>query len=407
MERFQRLYEGQMEDALLHPEKFVKNLDGFFMKTCLMIEQEHLYREFFDFYAALELQRAKRHNAQSVFDAYVSLVMQQAAYFCRNELEQSVAGISRSGKLLFKKNPHPYSDLGTYELEKYFPDIMSGRRRITEDLLKRTFSPYGYSFTSLEEVETLEALVRTYDNNNYAMIPYINEQTISMQVEMPYQHFKPEFPRTWKQTEVYREKLLKRNYMLPVTGVTVELENAADIKKVMFMETMHNEQVVMLYRVITHCNGELSGYYLTREQIFYSIFQYSNQSAWHGILENFILELYMILACDYEIDRKKNYAIREVEQFKGEFHYPFQPLAVISYIAKNTRQSSEKRRIYRKEEYQAELRERDWFIRNLPTGQHASDKARQNALEKGYDLPAGKTFVQNFHYHVYRRKGDL
>lgn len=42
----------------------------------------------------------------------------------------------------------------------------------------------------------------------------------------------------------------------------------------------------------------------------------------------------MILTCDYEIDRKKNYAVRQVEQLDGEFYYPYQPLAVMSYKEK-------------------------------------------------------------------------
>lgn len=347
----------------------------------------------------------KKISSQNVFNAYISLVMQQTAYFCRNNLEFNVVGVSWSGELLFKKNPHPYSDLGNYELEKYFPDIIAGRRRLTPDLLQRAYGPYGYSFTSLEEVTELETLIRIYENNNYVMVPYMDEQTAGMQIETPYQQHMPQFPRIWKHSEVYREKLQKRNYMLPFSGVTVELENAADIKKVVLMETMRDEQVVMLYRVFTYSNGELSGFYLTRDQALYSIFQYTNQSGWHDQLENFILELYMILTCDYEIDRKKNYAIRQVAKLEGEFHYPFQPLAVISYKDRKSRRSSVAGavRTYRKEEYQAELRERDWFVRNLPVGQHASDKARQNALDKGYDLPEGKTFVQNFHYHVYLR----
>lgn len=69
---------------------------------------------------------------------------------------------------------------------------------------------------------------------------------------------------------------------------------------------------------------------------------------------------------------------------EGEFHYPYQPLAVIFYKEKKAKKmSGGKVKMYRKEEYQAELREREWYIRNLPSGQHASDAARQNAKEKG------------------------
>lgn len=115
------------------------------------------------------------------------------------------------------------------------------------------------------EIDQLEALVKVYDNNCHLMIPYINEQTLGIQIENPYQYYIPEFPRTWKSTDVYREKLLRRYYMLPIAGITVELKNAADIQKVFFIETLYNNQVVMLYRVSTYNNGEMSGLFLTRD----------------------------------------------------------------------------------------------------------------------------------------------
>lgn len=35
--KFIRSYEGQMEEAAIHPAEFIRNLDAFYLKTCLYI----------------------------------------------------------------------------------------------------------------------------------------------------------------------------------------------------------------------------------------------------------------------------------------------------------------------------------------------------------------------------------
>ena len=114
----------------------------------------------------------------------------------------------------------------------------------------------------------------------------------------------------------------------------------------------------------------------------------------------------MILTCNYEIDRKKNYAIRQVDSLEGEFHYPYQPLAVYSYKAdggNKDRRNKGYSRKYVKEEYQEEMRSRKGYIRRLPVNQHASDAAIQHALDLGLELPEGMTFVRSHEYRVYRK----
>lgn len=44
--------------------------------------------------------------------------------------------------------------------------------------------------------------------------------------------------------------------------------------------------------------------------MFYSIYEHTNRDEWYERIENFILKNYMILTYQYEIDRKKNFAIR-------------------------------------------------------------------------------------------------
>lgn len=403
---FLRAYEGQMEDAVINPEKFVANLDSFYLTTCLYIEKNHLFREFFDFSELLEQQRRFkiRQGHKKIFDAYLSLIMQQTCYFCRNRMEDSVSGITESGDLIFCKNPDPYSDIGSYTLEKYYAAYLSGEADLTEKQLYTAYKPYGYDIHSMNDVNELEARAKIYDNNNYIMIPYISEKNQDILLQEPYQHRLPNFPRQWKKTDFYLEKLKHRNYMLPSAGITAYFANAGDIQEILFFEIFHNDEIVLLYRVSTYCNGQYSGYFHTKNQTFYSIFEYSNRPQWHELIKNFILENYMILTCDYEIDRKKNYAIKESENLDTDFHFPHQPL--VSYVYKqgsSYNNDKQKTRRYVKEEYQEELRTRSGYIRSLPVNQHASEEAIQYAAELGLDLPAGKTFVRSHEFHVYRK----
>jgi len=288
---FLKSYEMQMEEAAIKPERFVENLDFFYHRTCLYIEENHLFQEFFDFYEILEKQRRLKiqQGHKQIFDAYISLLMQQVIYFCRNHIEDSVVGVTDAGDLIFRKNPHPYSDLGSYMLEKNYPAYLNGTKKITSEHLYRAYQPYGYEIHSMEEIESLEAMVKIYDNNNCMMIPYINERTLKMQIVEPYRHFIPNFPRQWKSTEFYQEKLQHRNYMLPMSGVTAKFHNAGDIKKIRFMEVLRNDQIVLLYRVSTDYNGEYSGFYGTKSKMFYSIFENTNQPEWHEKIKNFIV----------------------------------------------------------------------------------------------------------------------
>lgn len=402
---FLRAYEGQLEDAVIHPELFARNLHDFYTKMCFYIEDNHLYRDFFDFCALLEQKRRTkiREGHEHVYNAYTSLVEQQVEYFCRNRMDDSVAGIATSGDLIFRKNPHPFSDMGSYEIEDHLIGHLTGKSIITPKMLSKAYRKYGYSIVSMEDIDVLTEYVNTYDNNNYVLIPYINEHNLHMQVVEPFQHIIPTFPRHWKETTFYKEKLKLRNYMLPIGGVTVEYVNAGDFKKIMFYEVFHNEQVIMLYHVFTQKNGEFAGFYNTKRQVFYSIFENSNVWPSHLEVENFILENYMMLTCDYDIDRKKNYAIQLVKTFNKAFHYPYQPLACVTYQSHKGGETSGTgiTRYYNKQHYQEEVRERSEMIRNLPKGQKPSAEAVQYAMNMGYNLPPGRTFVRPYQYRVY------
>lgn len=407
MKQMLKIFESQMEEAALNPEGFIANLDRFYQKNCCYIEENYLFRDFYDFCKLLEQQRRLKisQGHKKIFDAYLSFLMQQSCYFSRTHIEDSVVGITEKGELLFQKNPNPYSDLACYDLEKNYKAEIMGKRELTDELLRKVYKTYGYDINSIADVQRLEAVVKSYDNNIFTMVPYISDRTKDMIIEKEYQHYELEFPRQWKTTDVYKEKLKQRNYMLPSSGVTAEYVNAGSFRKILFKEVLYSDEIILLYRVITHDNGELSGYFQTKQQVFFSIFETTNRPEWHAALENFILENYMVLTCDYVIDRKKNYAISQVEILKDTFHYPYQPLVKYTYPSKITEKSDVSSTVkhYVKENYQEEVRTRLGYIRKLPDNQHASEAAVQYAADLGLDLPEGKTFVRAHEFRVYRK----
>lgn len=239
--RFIRTYESQMEEAILHPDRFLENLHAFYLENCLYIEKNHLYREFFDFSQLIGEQRRKKilEGKKAIFDAYYSLLMQQALYFSRNCLEASVNGITDSGELIFCKNPHPFIDLGSYHLEEHILKCIREKKDLDTEKVFKAYQPYGYDIRDLEEVYRLESISRVYDNNCYIMIPYISDKSSKLIIQEPYKQHAPDFPRKWKKTEFYKERLMHRNYMLPSNGITAVYQNAGDIKEIFFQEIFY------------------------------------------------------------------------------------------------------------------------------------------------------------------------
>lgn len=404
---FRRYFESLLELAYLEPEELAKSLDTYYMQMCRVIESKKLYSNFFDFCKLLEQQQDKK-RAQgyiAVYNAYYSLVMQQSMYFCRDRIEENVCGMDSMGNLMYVRSFHPYIDVGSFNLEKYYHKWLSGKEPISVEQIHRAYTPYGYNVWSLDEIHFIEAITKTNENNTFAMIPYINENTPHLLIKQPYLQQCPDFPRQWKTTDFYLEKLKHRNYMLPSSGIEATYHNAGDILRIFFQEVLYHNEMVLLYKVTTQDNGEYTGYYHTKSQYFYSIYKGTDKDIWHDKIKNFILENYMILTCEYEIDRKKNYAIRQVDRLQNEFHYPEQPLVIFNYQSTSEKGASDTahKRKYVKEEYQEEMITRCGYIRRLPIGQHASEEAIQNALSLGLELPEGRTYVRSHEFTVYRK----
>ena len=401
---FVKVYGNQLEEAALDPGSFVKGLDRFLLDTCVYIEKNNLYRDYFDFFMLLEKQFIINTCGlkNQVFSTYISLLMQQTSYFCRNRTDEQVTSVGSGGSLTFGKQVFPYSDAAAYELEKKLKPGKKTAALSSRDI-REAYRMYGYNINSLGQAAFFENIVRLHENNVYFMVPFISNRTSSLILKEALGGNILSCPRQWKKTEVYRERLLNRNYMLPRSGVTGIYKNAGSIKKIIFFETVRFNEVVLLFKVVTDWDGECSGFYWTKNQVFFAGCDRAGEKDRGNPLENFILENYMVLSCDYEIDRKKNFALKQTDlgQIDTEFYYPGQPLVCYSY--KNTGSNKNGRRScrYVKEEYKVELRSRSGYIRRLPEGQCASVEAVQTARELGLDLPEGRTFVRSHDYHVY------
>ena len=399
---FIKSYAIPMEEAAIHPEKFAETLDEYLKNCCITIEKNSWYREFYDFCAIILKERMvkQKQGYKNIVSAYISLLMQQSAYFTRAKIEYSIYGILESGEPLYQKCIHPYLDLGVYDLEKdLLKDNLLSPHRLCE-----AFKKYGYEIHSLQEWAVINNMNMTYENNTFRMVPYIDKRTAFVAINEPYIPHALHFPRMWKKTEVYQQRLKARNYLVPASGITASYVNAGDIREIRFIETIYDNEIVMLYRVSTYENGQFSGYYFTKSDIFYSIYEESI-GPMHEQIKNFVLENYMLLTCDYEIRNKRNYAIRQTEDLAGEFHYPDQPLVLYKYRPSARTKTTGKKhyieQVYHKEEYQEEIKTRVGYIRNLPAGQHASDTARQNAEQLGFRLAEGKTYVRSHTYRMY------
>lgn len=403
--KFIRAYEKQMEEAVLKPEMFVKNIHSFYKKMADYIQEKEIWGDFIDFYEFFTKKtRSKIKQGHSrIYNAYLSLVLQQFHYLKPSTGEFECIGTNlSSGALLWRESKFPYSDCGAYDLEKRFYDCIHGKKALSEKEIRKAYRKYGYDVNDMEEIFYLGHYVNVYENNLYSMFPYITEDTIDMLPDEPYRHTLVEYPRIWKNTSFYEQELQHRRYMLPSRGIEAVYLNAEGIRKIKFREIFRGKRIILLYRVWSE-SGEFSGHYDPMDGAFYSIYEHTDLQAKHEQIKNFVLENYYILSCDANIDRKKNYAIRQVESFQGEFHYPYQPLVIFSCREKQANEGKSPMKVYRRGEYVMERKSLAGYIRRLPAGQSASEEAVRLARSLGYDLPSNMTYVRPFQKHIRKR----
>lgn len=440
---FIRKYEFMMEGAKLDKNKFLDELDGFYQEMATEIKTNHL-RAFLDLVHAWNekyIQMQSEKADISIGTSYISLLMQQYDYLNENE-KHMLCGLTTTGEKIYCDDIFPLLDLPNYTFSEKNLYIKNGKVverkncQITEDGLLKEYHKYGYLVNNMNELEALQTISQIWTNTIYTMAAFINEYTIDMLCTKPFRLTTCfECPRQWKKTEIYRQALKNRRYLLPSNGVIFKYKNAKSIQELKLKEVIKDSTVYLLYKLETNC-GQLCGFYNTKTEIFASAFTKTSCPEFGEQIENFVLENYYRLTVkDIDFSKKKLSCMLIVSEFKDAEKIGYtqnQPIAVCSYlggkqrdfrlglddsmknknitidgvsIKQNSNQGEQTvYRKYNRENYYSEQKSINGYIRRLPVGNSASEQALEYAKMLGIVLEQNETYVKPFVKSVLRVK---
>lgn len=375
-----KFYERAIVLAKVNPERYVKERDEFQQKLSAYIHKNKLYREWFDFIYFLN-----HHMEESrMLDAYKSEAMETWVYLSEKR-GQKIFGLTSDNKLLYCEDQFGDWDIEIHRLAKLYE-----QNRISHE----KFMQKTKELAHLYAIERHENIV---DVTIFEMLPFMNERTQTILprkwMEMGYAD-NIVLPRKWKETDVYREAIRKRKFMIHKKGCKAFLRNAGNIKEVCFIEDVKKDKkIVMMYRVSTD-QGSFMGYYNLNDEYFFSPYRSTDHKEIHFGLENFILELYAEIVSGLEKDVKRLYALKEVEDIDNIPDY--KPTHVYVQFNLYNEKTDRDELSGNKRHIKQRPHERSMAIRRLPAGQKASEEAIQRAKEYGIELQEGYTFVRPY-----------
>ena len=405
-------YEDCLIDSKINNDEFRKKLHDRLLIFCNKIKTSGKQCIVVEFYNILNQACIRKDFSEPtikrVFSAYLSLVQQSITYFY-DDLTKYFYGIKDDGTFLTVEDQWPMLDWAHEEYaEKMFYRTVYGGKIDEEKLFqeaKKRYARYGLIVNSTEDMINLSTIANNYGNVTAAMAYYMSEQTKDMlpqnEIGLKIEHL----PKKWLSTEYYKERLLKRNFALPGC-IKATCEYAGDIKEVYFREVIKDDNVVMLYRVVSKTDGKCSdipGYYIPNEKFMYLYYNVAEGAKDEGkIIENFILELYFLLTVRRSEEEKqiKQYSLplvaEEYDNVYKEPRWKNQPIISFSLFGREDKKDKGQKRTYKQGVYEYDDAKIGCFIRRLPAGQTASWEAMTNAAKYGYELEKGYTFVTPF-----------
>ena len=405
-------YEDCLIDSKINNDEFRKKLHDRLLIFCNKIKTSGKQCIVVEFYNILNQACIRKDFSEPtikrVFSAYLSLVQQSITYFY-DDLTKYFYGIKDDGTFLTVEDQWPMLDWAHEEYaEKMFYQTVYGGKIDEEKLFqeaKKRYARYGLIVNSTKDMIDLSTIANNYGNVTAAMAYYMSEQTKDMlpqnEIGLKIEHL----PKKWLSTEYYKERLLKRNFALPGC-IKATCEYAGDIKEVYFREVIKDDNVVMLYRVVSKTDGKCSdipGYYIPNEKFMYLYYNVAEGAKDEGkIIENFILELYFLLTVRRSEEEKqiKQYSLplvaEEYDNVYKEPRWKNQPIISFSLFGREDKKDKGQKRTYKQGVYEYDDAKIGCFIRRLPAGQTASWEAMTNAAKYGYELEKGYTFVTPF-----------
>lgn len=409
MKEFTHRYEAVVEMAGANPDKFVFGLHKFYTDISHKIKKENLYSEFFEFYyrcVRLRQEQESQRIEDNVVLAYLNILTQNIEYLRPNKFDFSVmlAGQTTTGELMTVPDLYPNLDQPNYDLARH----LAQKKEITSDSqIFQFYKKYGYEVNSMFDIEVYTNVDKLYTTTVTALFPLINEYTFDILPVTPFSAINIKFRPFIFTLDIPKTKLdlTKRNRTLPSNGVVIKFEENPLYKELLLKETFFDNKIFLLFRLITS-EGDISGYYDTKDKFFYSVFNdIRNDPSYSEKLTSIVLYLYGCYVLNdpfYQIaNLPKHFAFLSTGGLTAEGILHGGKL-------RNTYKSSDEHSLgtARKgnDKYEAESRTIQGFIRRVPEGKKPSGKAIALAESLGYSLAPNETYVQPFIKQVFKLK---
>ncbi|MFF2532226.1 hypothetical protein ACFVS2_25285 [Brevibacillus sp. NPDC058079] len=377
-------YEKMMVLAKVNPDRYKKERDSLHIDVASYIHENKLYREWLDFIYII-----MTHMEENlILDSYKCEAMETWNYLTNYETV-NIYGLTSSNELLICDEVYGDWDIPLMKARKLYD-----QKKITMIELQERFIAEDRK-NGLFLIERNENMI---DISIFETMPFIDERTQAIMPKKWMEMARAEnlvLPRQWKSTDFYKEQLKKRKYIINRKGCKAHLKNAGNITEVFFMEGItKDKKIVMLYRVTTK-KGSFIGFYHVGDDFFFSPYRGSSEKSIHHDLENFVLELYTEIVSGLEKDRKRVYALKEVDDIEQIEDYKASYVYVeFGIYNPSTDQSNS---MNRRRGTKQKPHKRDKAIRKLREGQQVSEEAIHRAREEyGIELQEGYTFVRPY-----------
>lgn len=342
---------SQVELAMANPDKFIKGYHQFLQGLTKPIKKNKDYALYFKAIAyaqecvhlGLTIDGVMERN-DSVLYAVIDMLMQGSEYLKPQEFDivNNIVGISTENEPIIIRDPYPLADVPVYYSEALFNN-------------------------------------RPYDKCDFQ----ISEDR---RLDMVYT------------TEFLKDTLHHRRRTLPANGALFQFDVCQLIQEIKLKETCRDNEIVCLYKIVTKF-GDLAGYYNTSTEWFYILTDRAQFPELVDSVTNLILWLYTSLACDLPDVLPTDASFRSSFVTHADAPFGIRCLMIGGKprdYRKKGNGGDEPLRVFDKSKYDASSKNINGFIRHLPAGQKASERAILIAESYGYELKSDETYVTPF-----------
>lgn len=201
----------------------------------------------------------------------------------------------------------------------------------------------------------------------------------------------------------------KRKRTLPANGAVVVFNDMNTLfSSLSLKEVYNNDAIVLLYKVTSEKGGDISGYFNTKTGMFWSPFYNAtlyvedrsiDVKGFENVVQDLVLWAYVAFVCD------DAGAMPTQASFQSSFQFPDNSLPSVSFFGVGGKLRNQlslnqndagKVTLFDRSQYQEAERPINGFVRRLPVGQKASEKAKLLAESLGFELSEDETYVQPF-----------